>query len=147
MARRYEPALAPLRQALTLNPKISNANGLIGNCLYQLGRIAEARAAYAAEPHALFQLSGLAIADHRLGDRTAAKRSMYRLVAELGDSALYQQAEVLAQWGQADAALATLERARAIGDSGLIYLSTDPMLDPLRQRPEFVRLLKDLHLA
>ncbi|MCS6625436.1 TIR domain-containing protein [Roseibacterium beibuensis] len=144
-ARRYEPGIAVLEKALALNPEISHAHGLIGNCLYFLDRTGEARAAYAAEPHDLFRLPGLAIADHRLGDIAAAKRSMAQLVEDLGDSALYQQAEVLAQWGEADAALAALERARAVGDSGLIYLSTDPMLDPLRRRPEFVRLLKELN--
>lgn len=146
-ARRYEPAIAVLGKALALNPEISQAHGLIGNCLYFLGRIREARAAYATEPHDLFRLPGLAIADHRLGDVAAARRSMTRLIADLGDSALYQQAEVLAQWGDADAALAALERARAVGDSGLIYLSTDPMLDPLRRQPEFLTLLDELNLA
>jgi TolB-like protein/tetratricopeptide (TPR) repeat protein len=146
-ARRYEAAIQPLNQALALNPKISNAHALIGNCLYQLGRLKEAQAAFVAEPHAMFRLTGLAVAENRLGNAAAAKQAMTQLVAELGDSALYQQAEVLAQWGQADAALATLERARAIGDSGLIYLTTDPLLDPLRVRPEFTRLLKELKLG
>jgi len=146
-ARRYEPGITVLKKALTLNPEISQAHGLIGNCLYFLGRIREARATYAAEPHDLFRLPGLAIADHRLGDIATARRSMAQLVAELGDSALYQQAEVLAQWGEVDAALAALERARTVGDSGLIYLSTDPMLDPLRRRPEFVKLLDELNLG
>jgi|SRR6478672_2400038 len=146
-ARRYRPAIAVLEKALALNPEISNAHGLIGNCLYFLGRPREARSAYAAEPHDLFHLSGLAIADHRLGNTAAARRSMARLVSELGDSALYQQAEVLAQWGETDAAMAALHRAREVGDSGLIYLTTDPMLDPLRRRPDFVKLLQDMHLA
>lgn len=146
-ARRYGAGIVVLEKALALNPEISNAHGLIGSCLYFLGRIREARAAYAAEPHDLFRLPGLAIADHRLGDIAAARRSMAQLVADLGDSALYQQAEVLAQWGEADAALAALDRARAVGDSGLIYLSTDPMLDPLRRRPEFLKLLDELNLG
>ncbi len=146
-ARRYEAAIQPLNRALALNPKISNARALVGNCLYQLGKLQEARAAFASEPHALFRLSGLAVVENRLGNATAARQAMQQLVAELGDSALYQQAEVLAQWGEADAALATLEKARAVGDSGLIYLTTDPLLDPLRKRPEFARLLKQLKLG
>ena len=51
---------------------------------------------------------------------------------------------MLAQWGRTDEALAALERAQAIGDSGLIYLSTDPLLDPLRNQPRFRKLLKDI---
>ena len=51
---------------------------------------------------------------------------------------------MLAQWGRGDEALAALERARAVGDSGLIYLSTDPLLDPLRSQPRFRNLLNQI---
>lgn len=144
--RRYDEALAPLERALQLNPQISNAHALIGNCLMQLGRLDEARAAFDTEPNAAFRLTGLAIVDRRRGDRDAARKHFADLVAEIGDNALYQQAEVLAQWGDSDKAIAALERARAIGDSGLIYLSTDPLLDPLRSLPGFKSLLKVMRL-
>lgn len=140
-ARHYAAAIAPLQRALQLNPGISNAHGLIGSALLQLGKLDEARAAFLAEPHSVFKLPGLAIVDHRLGDEKAAKVAMNALVTELGDSALYQQAEVRAQWGDIEGALAALERGRAIGDSGLIYLATDPMLDPLRNSRRFALLL------
>ena len=52
---------------------------------------------------------------------------------ELGDRVLYQQAQIHAQWGELDAAIAKLQQARRIGDSGLIYLRNDPLLDPLRK--------------
>ncbi|WP_375391211.1 TIR domain-containing protein [uncultured Sphingomonas sp.] len=145
--RRYGTALGQLRQAVALNPAISNARALIGSCRYQQGQVAAARAAFAAEPHANFRLTGLAIADHRLGSLAAARRAMADLVATAGDSALYQQAEVLAQWGESGPALAALERARAIGDSGLLYLATDPMLEPLAKEPRFRALLRELHLG
>ena len=145
--RHYGTALGQLRQAVALNPAISNARALIGSCLYQQGQVAAARAAFAAEPHANFRLTGLAIADHRLGDLAAARGAMAELVATAGDSALYQQAEVLAQWGEPGPALAALERARAIGDSGLLYLATDPMLDPLAKQPRFRTLLRALQLG
>jgi len=60
---------------------------------------------------------------------------------------LYQQAQVLAQWGEPDTALERLQRARQVGDSGLIYARNDPLLDPLRGRPEFSRLLQGLGFA
>ncbi len=128
-ARRYEEALAPLNRALALNPQD------------------EARKASEAESHALFRYTGLAIVEHRRGDRAAAERHFAALRSELGDSALYQQAEVLAQWGRADDALAALEQARRIGDSGLIYLTTDPLLDPLRSQPRFINIIKAMNLA
>ena len=45
-ARRYADALAPLDRALKMNPGITTANAFKGNCLMQLGRLQEARAAF-----------------------------------------------------------------------------------------------------
>ena len=92
---------------------------------------------------------------HRAGDRRASARQPSRrrsanlptMRSDLGDSALYQQAEVLAQWGRLDEAIAALEQAHRIGDSGMIYLATDPLLDPLRSLPKFARLIKAMKLA
>ena len=143
-ARRYEAAIQPLKQALKLKPDITNAHALIGSSLLQLGRVEEARAEFLTEPSALFSLTGLAIVEKRLGNDAAAKEALARMRSELGDSSLYQQAEVLAQWGEKERAIATLERARAVGDSGLIYLATDPMLDPLRSEARFATLTTTL---
>jgi hypothetical protein len=60
---------------------------------------------------------------------------------------MYQQAEVMAQWGRTDEALARLQRAREIGDSGLSYVATDPLLDPIAKDPRFLRFIKDLGFA
>lgn len=146
-ARLYADALPPLRRALELNPKISNAHALLGYCLMQLGKLKEARTEFDAEPTNFFRLSGLAIVDHKLGDRAAAEKAMDQLVQEMGDASLYQQAEVLAQWGNADEAIDRLERARQIGDSGLIYLATDPLLDPIRKHSGFIKLISELNMA
>lgn len=146
-ARRYDAAIASLRRALRLNPAITNAQALIGSCLYAQGRLAEARAAWAAEPHEAFRLTGLAIVDRRLGHAAAADASFARLRTEAGNSALYQQAQVLAQWDRPGEALVALERARALGDSGLLYLTTDPMLDPIARDARFGRLARGMGLA
>jgi TolB-like protein/Flp pilus assembly protein TadD len=143
-ARRYEAAMQPLKRALELKPDITQAHALIGSALLQLGKVEEARVEFLAEPSALFSLTGLAIAEKRLGNDAAAKEALARMIRELGDSSLYQQAEILAQWGEKEQAIAALERARAVGDSGLIYLATDPMLDPLRREPRFAALTKAL---
>jgi TolB-like protein/tetratricopeptide (TPR) repeat protein len=141
-ARRYEDALPPLRRALEMKPKIANGNYYRGASLYQLGRYQEARAAFAAEPQRVFGLTGLAIVEQRLGNTTAAKAAMAALIKEDGDNSLYQQAEVFAQWGETNAALAALERALVKRDGGLTYMPTDPLLDPVRKSPRFAALLK-----
>jgi TolB-like protein/Tfp pilus assembly protein PilF len=143
-SRRYYDAITQARRGLELNPKISNASAGIGDSLMQLGKLAEARAAYLKEPSAMFRLRGLAVLEHRAGNQPAAENALSQLIRELGDAAMYQQAEVMAQWGRADDAIAKLQRARAIGDSGLTMIATDPMLDPISRDPRFISLVNNL---
>jgi hypothetical protein len=91
-----------------------------------------------------FNLAGIAIAGHRLGDTAAAGAALDRLRTQLGDKSLYQQAQVLAQMGNRESAITALEQARAVGDGGLIYARNDPMLDPLRSEPQFARMLRGM---
>lgn len=146
-ARNYRAALAPLARALELNPNLSNAHSLVGYSKMMLGDLPGAAKAFEAEPHDIFRLSGLAIAKRRMGNEAAARRYFDQLVSEAGDAALYQQAQVLAQWGRKDEAIAALEKAHTVGDSGLIYFATDPLLDPLRKEPGFARLGREMALS
>lgn len=146
-SRRYADAVGEYRRALQLNPEMSNAHAFMGDSLMELLRMKEARVAYDAEPAAMFRLRGLAVLEHRLGNQPAAESAFNQLVSEAGDAATYQQAEVMAQWGRTDDALRLLARARAVGDSGLSILATDPLLDPIARDPRFVRLVKDIGFA
>ena len=67
--------------------------------------------------------------------------------SEHGDNGLYQQAQVLAQWGQISEAMARLTEALQAIDSGLVYLRNDPFVDPLRRDPAFNNLLNRLGFA
>ena len=145
-ARRFEDSLPPLRKALQMNPQMSRAHALIGDALVNLGKLDDARAAYALEPSADFRLAGLAITEHRAGHAAAATAAMQQLVTEWGDAVLYQQGQVLAQWGEREDAMARLQAARKLGDSGLIYARNDPFLDPLRQDARMKALLASLGL-
>ncbi|WP_309662675.1 TIR domain-containing protein [Sphingomonas sp.] len=143
-SRRYADAITQSQRALELNPKMSNANATVGDCLMALGKIAAARAAYVKEPSAMFRLRGLAALEYRVGNQPAADRALAQLISDVGDAAMYQQAEVMAQWGRADEAMVRLQRARAIGDSGLSMIATDPLLDPISRDPRYARLVRDL---
>lgn len=146
-SRRYSDAVSRYAKAIELNPEISNAHAFMGDSLMELGKLDEARSAYAKEPSAMFRLRGLAALEHRAGNQAAAEKAMNDLIAQVGDAALYQQAEVLAQWGRADEAFARLDHARAVGDSGLSMLATDPLLDPIAKDARFTRLIKELGFA
>jgi TolB-like protein/DNA-binding winged helix-turn-helix (wHTH) protein/Flp pilus assembly protein TadD len=146
-AHRFAEALAPLERALQLNPKLGVVRSALGASLLMLGRLEPARAAYAAETNSLFGLPGLAIIDQRLGRTADAKAALARLIAENGDNSLYQQAQVLTQWGDLDGGMRTLLLAQAAGDAGIMYSRNYPFLDPLRQRPEFRRQQTQLGFA
>ena len=143
-ARNYAASISHARRALEMNPRMSRAHAAIGDALLMLGRNEEARAEYAAEPVEDFRLTGEAIVQRKLGNLAAAQAARTKLVKELGDRVLYQQAQIHAQWGELDAAVAKLQQARRIGDSGLIYLRNDPLLDPLRKDPRFDGLLASI---
>jgi TolB-like protein/Tfp pilus assembly protein PilF len=143
-ARRYADVVPQLQHALEINPRLSGVHASIGDANLLLGRTSEAREAYAAEPAEPFRLAGLAIAEHRLGNAAAAAAANGQLIARIGDSALYQQAQVQAQWGDAGTAVALLLRARQVGDAGLLYMHSDPMVDSLRPDPRFRRLEQEL---
>ena len=92
----------------------------------------------------MFGLRGQAILEHRLGNQVAATQAYDRLVSEFGDAAVFQQAEVMGQWGKTEEAMAKLERARQVGDSGLSLIATDPLLDPLARDPRFAQFVNGL---
>jgi TolB-like protein/Tfp pilus assembly protein PilF len=142
LARNYEEAFPLSRQALSLDPQLRNAHGHIGCGLLMLNRNEEARTEFLAEKGALLKWPGLAIAEKRLGNEAAAQAAMTTLQDDLGDSALYQQVQIFAQWGDKEAAFKALNQARAIGDSGLLQARVDPLLDPIRNDPRFEQLLK-----
>jgi TolB-like protein len=143
-AGNWAASLPPARRALAMNPKLSRAHAAIGDALMMLDRLDEARAEYVAEPVEDFRLAGLALVDRRRGRTADAEAAFGSLVAAHGDRVLYQQAQVLAQWGRRTEALGKLEQALALGDSGLIYARNDPLLDPLRKESRFVNLLNRL---
>jgi tetratricopeptide (TPR) repeat protein len=145
--RDYDRAIEQYRRALLLNPGMTNVNAFLGLALMEKGHIAEARAAATAEKSAMFKQTALAILEHRAGNAAAAQTAFDTLVKDEGDAALYQQAEVMAQWGRADPAIALLHKARAVGDSGLTAVATDPLLDPLANDPRYRALVHELGFA
>jgi len=140
-ARDWAGSIPPMRQALEMNPRLSRAHGAIADALLMTDKVQEAREEYLLEPVEDVRLAGVAIIERRLGNEPAARQAMADLVAHHGDRSLYQQAQVLAQWQEREAAIEALQRALRVGDSGLIYSRNDPFLDPLRDDPRFAQLL------
>jgi TolB-like protein len=146
-ARDYAAARTAMETALSLNPKISIVHRVLGDMALIAGDVAGARRQYEAEPSRLSRLRGLAMADARLSGQAAGEVHMARMIAEFGVGCIYEQAEVLTQWGRIDAALAALERALTLRDSGLTLALTNPLMDPLRAQPRFRAVLASLGLG
>ena len=143
----YDGAITAARRSLDLNPKLGGAHGDIGNALLMLGRVDEAAAEFAQESVDLLAIPGRALVDLRRKDIAAAQREFDVLRREQGDNGLYQQAQLLAQWGKHAEALDALEKAVGERDSGLVYLYSDPFLQPLQGEARFKSLLSRLHFV
>lgn len=96
------------------------------------------------EPLDVLRLPAIAIVARKLGNEAEAQDALKRLTSDRGEGASYQQAQVKSQWGELSGALEKLEEAARIGDTGITNMRNDPMLDPLRQNPRFIRLLKQV---
>ena len=100
----------------------------LGWCLLALDRVDEARHYFSMQPRSM---SEAFLAAHGR-DKDGVDRSMVALRREFGDAASYQYAEIFAELGDKERALAALDRAWKIRDSGLAWIKVDPYLDPLR---------------
>ena len=146
-ARNYPEAVVALRHSLELSPQSNGAHASLGDILQLQGQYRAAADEYAREPVEWLRLSGRAMALRRLGDVAGAQDALKALQARANDVAIYQQAQVYAQWGEKDLAFNALGAAFKAGDSGLVQLKTDPMMDPVRADPRFARLLARLGLG
>ena len=91
-----------------------------------------------------FKPSRLALLAVRTGDAAEARRILAQLRRETGAATSYQHAEILAQLGDRDGALAELDAAVRRKDSGLAHMKVDPFLDPIRRDPRYATLLRRL---
>jgi len=81
--------------------------------------------------------------------RTGRRQEVSAIVARMrelyGEAASYQYGQIYAQSGDTDLAFRALNRAWDIRDSGLLRLTTDPFIDPLRADPRYAALLGKLN--
>jgi tetratricopeptide (TPR) repeat protein len=143
-AKRYPEAITAIQEALKLSPNLPDTHSRIGMALLAQNKNREALTAFEADTHKWSKLAGVAIAQHRLGNHAIAQSSMTDLATDTDTVSFYQQGQVWAQWGNLEKAMIELVRARAKRDAGLIAAQYDPMLAPLRARPDFIELIKSM---
>jgi hypothetical protein len=76
--------------------------------------------------------------------RAEAEATLAKFKAENGDASAYQYATIYAQRGNMPEALEWLDTAVRVRDPGVVYLKTDPLMDPLRKEPRFQTIAREL---
>ena len=143
-AARYPEAIVALRQTLSINPELPETYSRIGMVLLAQNKNLEALKQFEADTHKWSKLAGVAIAQNRLGNSTAAKAAMLGLTSDTDTVSLYQQGQVYVQWGDLENGVLALEQAYEQRDAGMMTARVDPMLAPLREQPRFIDLLKSM---
>jgi TolB-like protein len=140
-ARNYAGVSAPILQALRLNPEMSNAWATLGFAKLMQGDLGAAEAAFSKEKSNAFRLPGLTLVAIKQGRNDEAEKRLAELTESEGDNSLFQRAQIMTLWGRTEQALSLLESGYSGLDAGLIQIRTDPLLDPLRGEPRFIRLV------
>ncbi len=143
-ARRYEEAVAVFAEVISLDPDFKQTCGDRGLACYGLGDLESARASCETKPDHWGSQQCLAVIYDKLGRHAYAEAELAQIKAAQGDTAASQYATIYAQWGNRAQALEWLETALWLRDPGLVYLRTDPFLDPLRKEPRFQAIEREL---
>jgi TolB-like protein len=144
---RYADAIRLANRALSMNARLASAHYYVGTAQFMLGNIEAARDAFALEPTPPLRFSGLGISEQKLGNNAQATAALDQLISGKAGNAVYQQAQIYAQWGNAEAAVAALDKARKVRDAGVTGILVDPMLIPLRRNPRYLALIAELGIG
>jgi TolB-like protein/Tfp pilus assembly protein PilF len=143
-ARRYDKAVAAYEVERSLDPDQPFAYPGRGFSYYMLGNFQAARASCEIKPDDIDSRVCLAVTYDKLGRHADAEAELAKYKAAQGDSGAYQYAMMYAQWGNRAKALEWLDTAMRVRDSGLLWLKTDPLMDPLRKEPRFQAIEREL---
>jgi TolB-like protein len=142
-ARRFNEALVALQQAKAIRPDEQSIRSYTAYIYRLQGRdnlVEQQR--LCEQPHSTFCL---ALVKHARGDLSGANEELVARKAEWGDSGAYDYARIYAQWGDAPLAMRSLRTAERLHDPGMVELKVDPLLDPIRNQPEFKALEQRLN--
>ena len=146
--RHHASSIEAFSKAVALAPQRKVLRYFISSNLILLNRFGEAQAELAMIPPGdLGRQTNEAILLARGGDRAGAEAIIAKIRASKGDAASYRYAEIYAQLGDSDRALAALNKSVELQQYHLLFLNRDPFFDPVRRDPRFDALLKRLNFA
>ncbi|TRD11934.1 TIR domain-containing protein [Erythrobacter insulae] len=138
----YAEAIERLDQAIELQNPLSSYHYHVGLSQLALGDLDAAKTSFEADEFFVWNKTGLAIVEHKLGNIETAQAHFAELQDKQGDKSNYQYMQIQAQWGDQDAALEAMEAAWVARDSGLLQIYKDPLVDSLREQPRFDQLVR-----
>ena len=142
-AGRWDEGRGALERALEISPDSSFTRHELG-CLELVQGRTEAALAHFRLAGAAFSQSGIAMAEHTLGDARASQAALDELESKYAAGFLFQIAQVHAWRGHREAAFAALERACAQRDTGIARLRGDLILDRLKDDPRYAALVRKI---
>jgi serine/threonine-protein kinase len=144
-ARRYDQAVAAFNDVIALDPQWMRARAWRGLAYYGLGDFESARSSCEgqAEDQGWIRLC-LAWVYHKLGRQAEAEAALARQLAKVGEISAYQYGVIYAQWGDPARSREWLETAMRVRDPGLVWVKTDPFLDPVRKEPWLQAIEREL---
>ena len=143
--RRFRDAIAAGRKVLEVAPKQLTAHAQIGSSLIALNQLDAAMAEFKQMPaeHPL-RMAGEAMIAARKGQITQVD-AMVEHMRTLVGPARFQYGQVYTQTGNLDRAFAEFDKAAAAKTPGMIYLRSDPLIEPIRRDPRYFALLRQLN--
>jgi serine/threonine-protein kinase len=151
-ARRYDQAIARLRNIIDLNPNFPPAHSFLGNVYLKKEMVKEAIAEF--DRARRLEDTPWILAYIGLGYAVAGKRAEARQVlAELDQISKGKHvspifiARIYAGLGEKDQAFAWLQKGYEEKEEEIILTKVDPAIDSLRSDPRFTDLLRRLNLA
>ena len=146
-ALRYNEALEAFRHAQALQPESTEFNRFFIEVLFRSGQVEQARQLLETPTTPVDQSDRhhlLAMVYHGLGRQVDADHELALYKKITGDARPYRMAEIYAQWGDTPTALQWLLRAKQLPDINFLLIKVDPLLDPIRNEPQFKALVARL---
>ena len=143
---RLDEAEAAIRQSIALRPQGSSAWAQLAIIELQRGDAKAALEAAKNEPEGVWHDIALAMALQGGKDRAAADAALARLIADYGDVAAYQVAQVQALRNDADATFEWLQRARETRDPGVGNTLIDPLVMRYKTDPRLAAFCEQVGL-
>lgn len=140
-AGRLDEAETMRRKVLALSPGWLSGHYYLGRILLARKDVQGALALMRQEPSRFWQLTGLTLVYHALGQHQESDAALAELKRMNPVGICYQLAEAHAYRGETDAAFEWLERSLETHDSGLTDATIDPLLRDLHGDPRWAAFL------